>query len=120
RLGQRARRPLRHGAALLPRSSQNPGGVRAGAVPEDRARAHLSPRPAAPQTCRNLARPAALALGAPPGSARRLSHGTQGDANMTASRWQPDPKLDLVLDRTIDVPPELVWEAWTKPEHLKK
>ena len=39
---------------------------------------------------------------------------------MTASRWQPDPKLDLVLDRNIDVPPELVWEAWTKPAHLKK
>jgi len=39
---------------------------------------------------------------------------------MTASRWRPDPKLDLVLDRNVDVPPELVWEAWTKPEHLKK
>ena len=31
-----------------------------------------------------------------------------------------DPKLDLVLERVIDVLRELVWEAWTKPEHLKQ
>jgi uncharacterized protein YndB with AHSA1/START domain len=31
-----------------------------------------------------------------------------------------DPKLDLKLERVIDVPPELVWEAWTTPEHLKE
>jgi len=31
-----------------------------------------------------------------------------------------DPKLDLVLERTVDVSPELVWMAWTQPEHLKK
>lgn len=29
-----------------------------------------------------------------------------------------DPKLDLVLERVIDVPPQSVWDAWTKPEHL--
>ena len=33
---------------------------------------------------------------------------------------QPDPKLDLVLERVVDVPRELVWMAWTTPEHLKK
>ena len=33
---------------------------------------------------------------------------------------QPDSKLDLVLERVVDVPPELVWRAWTTPEHLKK
>ena len=32
--------------------------------------------------------------------------------------WKPDPKLDLVLDRVVDVPRELVWAAWTKPEHM--
>jgi uncharacterized protein YndB with AHSA1/START domain len=31
-----------------------------------------------------------------------------------------DPKLDLVLDRFIDAPRHLVWEALTKPEHLKE
>lgn len=31
-----------------------------------------------------------------------------------------DPKLDLVLERSVDVPPELVWMAWTEPEHLEK
>ncbi len=31
---------------------------------------------------------------------------------------RPDPKLDLVLERDIDVPVDLVWKAWTTPEHL--
>jgi len=31
-----------------------------------------------------------------------------------------DPDLDLVIEREIDVAPELVWEAWTTPEHLKQ
>ena len=40
---------------------------------------------------------------------------------MTSSpQWKPDPKLDLVLERIIDVPRDLVWIAWTKPEHLSK
>ncbi len=29
-----------------------------------------------------------------------------------------DPALDLVLERTIPVPPERVWAAWTQPELL--
>ena len=32
----------------------------------------------------------------------------------------PDPRLDLVLERDIDVPVELVWKAWTTPEHLRE
>jgi uncharacterized protein YndB with AHSA1/START domain len=32
---------------------------------------------------------------------------------------KPDPKLDLVLERDIDVPVELVWQAWTTPESIK-
>ncbi len=31
-----------------------------------------------------------------------------------------NPELDLVLERTVDVPPAFVWDAWTKPEILKK
>ena len=33
---------------------------------------------------------------------------------------QPDPNLDLVLECVVDVPPNLVWAAWTTPEYLKK
>ena len=38
---------------------------------------------------------------------------------MTSSVFKPDPKLDLVLERDIDVPVEMVWEVWTTPDHLK-
>ena len=38
----------------------------------------------------------------------------------SASVIQTNPELDLVLERVVDVPRELVWAAWTKPEHIKK
>lgn len=31
-----------------------------------------------------------------------------------------NPDLDLVLERVVDVPAELLWQAWTTPEHLKE
>jgi uncharacterized protein YndB with AHSA1/START domain len=37
-----------------------------------------------------------------------------------STNHQPDPKLDLVLERVVEVPRELVWKAWTTPELLKK
>src|SRR5262245_26883143 len=37
-----------------------------------------------------------------------------------STQLAPDPHLDLVLERVVDVAPELVWAAWTEPEHLKK
>jgi uncharacterized protein YndB with AHSA1/START domain len=30
-----------------------------------------------------------------------------------------DPMLDLSFERIVDVPKELIWKAWTQPEHLK-
>lgn len=37
-----------------------------------------------------------------------------------SKHFKVDPKLDLVLERFIDAPKHLVWEALTKPEHLKE
>ena len=34
--------------------------------------------------------------------------------------FTPDPNLDLVLERTVPVPPELVYKAWTTPELVKQ
>jgi uncharacterized protein YndB with AHSA1/START domain len=31
-----------------------------------------------------------------------------------------DPARDLVLERVVDIPTELVWRAWTMPEHVKR
>ncbi len=31
-----------------------------------------------------------------------------------------DTSRDLVLQRVVDIAPELVWAAWTQPEHLTK
>lgn len=32
--------------------------------------------------------------------------------------YQFNSKLDLTFERIVDVPRELVWKAWTQPEHL--
>jgi uncharacterized protein YndB with AHSA1/START domain len=31
-----------------------------------------------------------------------------------------DPKLDLLLERFVDVPADLMWTVWTEPEHVKR
>lgn len=39
---------------------------------------------------------------------------------MPLSDYTIDPQRDLILERIIDVPRELVWKAWTMPEHITK
>ena len=46
--------------------------------------------------------------------ARRATPRTQGATEVTT--FVPNPDLDLVLERTVAVAPELVWKAWTTPE----
>ena len=38
---------------------------------------------------------------------------------MMDKHFAVNPKTDFVIERFIDAPRELVWEALTKPEHLK-
>src|SRR5215472_1690599 len=42
------------------------------------------------------------------------------DAMTRTITHKPDPKLDLVLQRVVDVAPNLVWVAWTRPEYVKQ
>lgn len=44
-----------------------------------------------------------------------LEHGGLYASLMT---YRPDPELDLVFERVVDVPRALVWKAWTTPEML--
>jgi uncharacterized protein YndB with AHSA1/START domain len=37
-----------------------------------------------------------------------------------ATEFAINPKLDFAIERFIDAPARLVWEALTKPEHLKE
>lgn len=37
-----------------------------------------------------------------------------------STAFTADPALDLVLERTVPVPPEKVWAAWTTPELIKQ
>ena len=37
-----------------------------------------------------------------------------------SKQFAVDPKLDFVRERFIDAPKRLVWEALTRPEHLKE
>ena len=39
---------------------------------------------------------------------------------ITSTQFTIDPKLDFAIERFIDAPTRLVWEALTKPEHLKE
>lgn len=34
------------------------------------------------------------------------------------SKIKPNPELDLMLERVVDVPLERIWAAWTTPELL--
>jgi uncharacterized protein YndB with AHSA1/START domain len=39
---------------------------------------------------------------------------------MMSKQFAFNPKLDFAIERFIDAPTRLVWEALTKPEHLKE
>src|SRR6218665_1129123 len=117
---ERTGRAISDGAPFVRPAPPGARRVRSRPVDQDRTGPDVSALAAAAQAGGRLARPAANAVGAPARSARRLPHPTQGATPVIAADpWKFDPKLDLVFERIADVPPELVWEAWTTPEHLK-
>lgn len=38
---------------------------------------------------------------------------------MSPTIHQPDPRRDLFFERTVDIPPQAIWTAWTTEQHLK-
>ena len=46
-------------------------------------------------------------------------HGSSVSTSYQPIAHTPDPKLDLLLERVVDVATPLVWAAWTNPEYLK-
>jgi uncharacterized protein YndB with AHSA1/START domain len=36
------------------------------------------------------------------------------------TKFTPNPELDLMFERIVNVAPEHVWEAWTTPEQIKQ
>lgn len=39
---------------------------------------------------------------------------------MFQSTYQPNPALDLILERIVEAPPHAIWRAWTQPELIKE
>src|SRR5690606_35061444 len=52
-------------------------------------------------------------------SGRHVFH-CQGTEMIQSIGIVPDPKLDLVIERLIEIPRIALWDAWTKPEHVKQ
>src|SRR4051812_21279144 len=90
--------------------------MRPGPVAQVRTGPHLRARPGHAQGGRGLDGHPTPALGPAPRSARLVPRRPQGATRMTPL----DPKTDLVLERVVDVAPELVWKAWTTPDDLKR
>lgn len=52
---------------------------------------------------------------------RPVRQTTQGGGiRIMSAPFTFDPKLDFAIERFIDAPPRLVWEALTSPEHLRE
>lgn len=39
---------------------------------------------------------------------------------MTTRQRKLDPRLDLMVERELNVTPEVAWMLWTEPEHLRR
>src|SRR5690606_3788808 len=120
RSGYRAGRTVQDDPALVHATPAGPGTQWLGQLPQTRASAYLLARTGTPDDRAGVAGPAARTLGAPSRPVGRLSRPDEGDERMIPPDLPINPELDLVLERVVDVPPELVWRAWTEPEHLKK
>src|SRR3954468_19815401 len=68
-----------------------------------------------------MAERASSGLGSSAGPLRPVRPTTQGEGVPIMSKpFAIDPKRDFAIERFIDAPTRLVWEALTKPEHLRE
>ena len=119
--GQRARGAVRHAAPLVRAAPRRAGTQPTGQVEEARACADVRARTRTPQGRRRLAERATPAVGGSTGPVRPLRQTTQGQGiRIMSQHFTFDPKRDFAIERFIDAPTRLVWEALTKPEHLKE
>src|SRR6185437_13402546 len=70
---------------------------------------------------RALADRAAPVVGSSLRSVRHIRQTTQNNGiHIMSAHFAINPKRDIVLERFMDAPRRRVWEALTKPEHLKE
>ncbi len=51
---------------------------------------------------------------------RYVEHLKEKESRIMSKEFTFDPKRDFAIERLIDAPPRLVWEALTNPEHLRE
>ena len=107
-------RAVQHQPSCRPSAFESAGGKRIGSIREEGPSAYRAAGGEGALRRGMLDRRAARRMGSAARPVRELS------SNPKERRQNDGERTDLVLERTLDAPIDLVWEAYTKPEHLKR